>query len=275
MSGEVYTWGTPLAGGPAERAVRAAVALRNALLRDASAFVAMSRRIRDEFLAAGVPEERVAHIPHGVDTARFRPGLASERSGLRRRLGLAEEGGLVCYTGRLLRGKGLEHLVDAFAMVAPRAPEARLLLVGSGAGQALSVEDALRERARRAGLGDRVIFAGRVDDVSDFLRASDVFAFPSEFEALGISLVEAAACGLACVGSRTGGIVDVIEEGRSGLLVPPGDAAALSAALERLLGDAALRGRLGAGARRVAVERFDAEDSATRYCCLFREISPR
>ena len=275
MSGEVYTWGTPLAGGLADRGLRAAVSLRNRLLRDASAFVAMSRMIREELLAAGVPPERVAHIPHGVDTARFRPAQDGERRELRRRHGLPEEGLLVCFTGRLLRGKGLEPLVDAFAVVAPRVPEARLLLVGSGAGQALSVETALRERTRKAGLGDRVIFPGRVDDVADYLRASDVFAFPSEFEALGISLVEAAACGLAGVGSRTGGIVDVIEDGRSGLLVPPGGVAELAAALERLLGDAGLRDRLGAEARQLALDRFDAGDSAARYRCLFREISPR
>jgi glycosyltransferase involved in cell wall biosynthesis len=272
MSGEVYTWGTPLAGGLAGGAVRGVVALRNVLFRDASAFVAMSRKIREEFLAAGVPAEKIAHIPHGVDTARFRPAESAERPRLRRQLGLPETGTLACYTGRLLRGKGLEALVDAFAAVAPRAPEARLLLVGSGAGQALSIEDALRERTRRAGLGARVLFTGRVDRVEDFLRASDVFAFPSEFEALGISLVEAAACGLPSVGSRTGGIVDAIEEERSGLLVPPGDVGALAAALERLLGDPRLRERLGEGARQMAVDRFDAEDSAARYRCLFREV---
>jgi glycosyltransferase involved in cell wall biosynthesis len=128
---------------------------------------------------------------------------------------------------------------------------------------------------REGGLDARVTFAGRVDDVEDWLRASDVFAFPSIFEALGISLVEAAACGLPCVGSRTGGIVDVIEDGQSGRLVPPGDADALAAALRELLADPARRAAMGEAARRVAVQRFDVLDSVERYRSLFREVASR
>jgi glycosyltransferase involved in cell wall biosynthesis len=275
MSGEVYTWGTRYAHGPVAWAVRWATTVRNLWLRDADAFVAMSHRIREEFLAAGVPIERIALLPHGVDTARFRPATEGERAALRARLGLPLHALVVTYTGRLLRGKGLEALVAAFARVAAEEPRAHLSLVGSGSGQALSVEDDLKQRVREGGLDARVTFAGRVDDVEDWLRASDVFAFPSIFEALGISLVEAAACGLPCVGSRTGGIVDVIEDGQSGRLVPPGDADALAAALRELLADPARRAAMGEAARRVAVQRFDVLDSVERYRSLFREVASR
>ncbi len=273
MSGEIYTWGTRYADGPVASAMRWATAARNVWLRDADAFVAMSHRIREEFLAAGVPLERIALLPHGVDTARFRPAAAGERSALRGRLGLPPEAILVTYTGRLLRGKGLETLLAAFGQAAAHEPRAHLSLVGSGSGQALSVEEELRQRVREAGLEPRVTFAGRVDDVEDWLRASDVFAFPSIFEALGISLVEAAACGLPCVGSRTGGIVDVIEDGKTGKLFPPGDTAALAAALGELLSDPARREAMGEAARRVALQRFDVLDSLERYRTLFREVT--
>src|SRR5262249_43097622 len=133
----------------------------------------------------------------------------------------------------------------------------------------------LRRRASEAGLAGRVTFTGRVDAVEDYLRASDLFAFPSEFEALGISLIEAAACGLPALGARTGGIVDVIEEGGSGLLFEPRDAAALAAALSHLLGDAGLRERLGARAREIARSRFDLADSVLRYRALFSALSSR
>jgi glycosyltransferase involved in cell wall biosynthesis len=275
LSGEVYTWGTRFARPPWRGTVAAAVAARNVLLRDADAFVAMSRRIRDEFLAAGVLPEKIAHLPHGVDTERFRPASPAERAALKARLGLPEASVVVTYTGRLLRGKGLETLVDAFALAAARHPAAHLLLVGSGGGQTLSVEDELRRRVSDAGLTDRVTFAGRVDAVEDYLRASDAFAFPSEFEALGISLIEAAACGLPAVGARTGGIVDVIEEGASGLLFEPRDVEGLATALDRLLGDAGLRERFGTRARAVALARFDLEDSVLRYRALFRAVSRR
>ena len=275
MSGEVYTWGTSLDRGWRKQAVFAAVAARNRLMRDADSFVAMSRAIRDEFVAAGAARERVALIPHGVDTARFRPAADGERPALRRELGLPEAGRIIIYTGRLLRGKGLEALLEAFGAVAHEVPEAHLLLVGSGAGQSLSVEDDLRKAAAARSWGARVTFTGRVHDVERWLRASDVFAFPSVFEALGISLVEAAACGLPAVASRTGGIPDVVDEGRSGFLVTPGDTRSLAAALRRLLTDENLSREMGAAARAVAESRFDEGDAVDHYRALFREVAAR
>ncbi len=275
MSGEAYTWGTPLHARPGRDLVQAATRARNLLLRDADAFVAMSSLIRDEFVAAGCREGRVHHIPHGVDTERFRPARADERAASRRRFGWPEGATVVTYTGRLLRGKGLESLVQAFAAVAADHPSAHLALVGSGEGQALSVEEALHAAVAGAGLRERVTFTGRLDAVEDALRASDVFAFPSEFEALGLSLIEAAACGLPAVASRTGGIVDVVEDGRSGWLVPARDPGRLAEALGRLLRDGAERERLGARAREVALERFDAATSVARYRELFLELIGR
>lgn len=275
LDGTAFTWGKGWASGTAGRLVRSAlVSLRNPLLRDADRFVAMSRLIRQEMLAAGVDPARVALIPHGVDTARFRPAADGERSALRSQLGIPS-GVVAAYTGRLLRGKGLEVLIEAFSLVAAENPELRLLLVGSGEGQSLSVEPELRRRVSELGLAARVHFAGRSDHVEDWLRAADLFVFPSLYEALGISLVEAAACGLPAIGSRTGGIVDVIEDGGSGLLVPPGDGAALAQALRELGKDAERRRTLGAHARSLALRRFDERDSLARYRALFAEISPR
>jgi len=274
LSGEAWTWGKAWAGGPAGRLARGLFAMRNRLLRDADAFVAMSRAIREEMLAAGVPGERIALVPHGVDTERFRPADAAERAALRARLGLPD-GVLAAWSGRLLRGKGLETLLGAFARVAGDVPDLRLLLVGSGEGQALSVEDELRRRAAEAGLAERIVFTGRVERVEDVLRAADLFVFPSVFEGLGISLVEAAACGLAAVASRTGGIVDVVEDGRSGLLVAPGDASALGEGLRVLGTDPARRSAMGREARRVALARFDERDAFDRYRGLFREVATR
>jgi len=272
MSGEVYTWGTPLHVPAVRRAVGLGTSARNLLLRDADAFVAMSHAIAAECVAAGAAPERVVRLPHGVDTARFRPASDDERRALRVRYGLPESAVIATYTGRLLRGKGLETLVDAFAAIAAEEPRAHLMIVGSGEGQSLSVEPELRESVRQRGLGELVTFTGRVDDVAERLRASELFAFPSEFEGLGISLVEAAACGLPAVGARTGGIVDVIEEGASGLLVPPRDASALASALRTLVADPERRRQMGRRAREVARDRFDLEDSVSRYVALFREL---
>jgi glycosyltransferase involved in cell wall biosynthesis len=274
LDGEAFTWGKRWANGPLGRLVRGLVRVRNAWLRDACAFVAMSRAIRDEMVGAGVPAERIALLPHGVDTRRFRPASPSEREALREALGLGA-GTLLVYSGRLLRGKGLDTLLDAFAVASEGRPDLHLALVGSGEGQALSVEDELRRRAGEMGLRGRVSFAGRVDAVEDHLRAADLFVFPSEFEALGIALVEAAACGLPAVATRTGGIVDVVEDGVSGRLVAPRDAAGLAAAIAALAGDPTARAEMGRAARAAVLARFDERDGVERYRALFREVTPR
>jgi glycosyltransferase involved in cell wall biosynthesis len=275
LSGEAYTWGTPLQGLSAERLVRAAVRARNLLFRDADAFVAMSSLLRNEFVRAGCPESRVHLVPHGIDVDRFRPASPDERRALRRGFGWPAEATVLVYTGRLLRGKGLDSLLLAFRSVAAEDPAAFLALVGSGAGQMLSVEDDLRTSVAALGLTERVAFTGRLENVEDALRASDLFVFPSEYEALGLSLLEAAACGLPAVASRTGGIVDVVEDGRSGCLVPPRDAKALARAILRLTGDPASRRLMGVRAREEACARFDARDNVARYRALFTELAGR
>jgi glycosyltransferase involved in cell wall biosynthesis len=128
---------------------------------------------------------------------------------------------------------------------------------------------------REGNLEDRVLFTGRVDDLADHVRAADVFAFPSVFEAFGISLVEAAASGVPAVASRTGGIVDVVEEGRSGLLVTPGSEEELGSALQALVRSPQRRAEMGERARRVALRRFDERDAVARYAALFRETAGR
>jgi glycosyltransferase involved in cell wall biosynthesis len=275
LSGAVYLWGTALDRAPFRQVVSLLSAERNRVLKRADAFVAMSRQIRDECVDAGMPSDRVHLIPHGVDTRRFAPADSGERASLRKRLGLPEDAVIVANTGRLLRGKGLDVLLDAFAPLTRDIPHAHLLIVGSGDGQPLSVEEDLRRRVETEGLGARVTFTGRVDAVEDWLRASDIFAFPSLFEGLGLSLLEAAACGLPTVGSRTGGIVDVIDDARSGFLVPPGDGAALGQTLRVLVEDGGSRTALGAEARRIACARFDVEAMFERYLELFTRLSTK
>jgi glycosyltransferase involved in cell wall biosynthesis len=272
LSGEVYTWGKDW--GPARcELVFAATRVRNQWLKKADVFVAMSHAIEAEMRTAGIADDKILRIPHGVDLERFRPASAANKRALRQKLGLPESARLVTYTGRLLEGKGLEMLLDVFTGVARTHPDSQVMLVGAGDGQTLSIEDDLRSHSMIGPLVGRVIFPGRVDNVEDYLRASDVFVFPSVFEALGISLVEAAACGLPCIGSRTGGIVDVIEHEQTGLLFEPGEADGLAAALERVLSDAALAARLGRGARERAERDFEWTSSVQSYRALFAGLA--
>jgi glycosyltransferase involved in cell wall biosynthesis len=273
MSGAIYTWGTAFDSGLPRAFVTGVVAARNRFFADADALVAISTRTRDEFLKAGLPPGRVKLIGHGIDVEAFRPVSLDERAVLRESLTLPTGSQLITFTGRLLRGKGVEVLIEAFRRLAARQPLAHLLIVGSGSGQVLSVEEALRRQVAEAGLSERVTFTGRVDNVADFLRASDVYCLPSYFEAMPLSLIEAAGCALPCVASRVGGIVDVIDDGRSGVLVDPGDAVGLAAALGAVLDLPERRAALGTAARAAVLARFDERDNVVRYRELFQELA--
>ena len=178
---------------------------------------------------------------------------------------------MVTYTGRLIKGKGLETLFAAMGALAD-LPTWHLLLVGSGQGQVISIEDTLRQEAERGGLRGRVTFTGRVDNVPAYLQATDVFVFPTLDEALGMSAVEAQACGLPAVASRTGGVPDIVEDGVTGLLVSPGNAASLADALRKLLTDSGLRDRFARAARTRTEQRFALHTMVARYADLFRSL---
>jgi glycosyltransferase involved in cell wall biosynthesis len=248
--------------------VRLLLAGRNRVLRGADAFVAISRAIRDEMVAAGVAPERITLIPNAVDTSVFRPPTPEEKAGLRRELGLASGETVFVYTGRLVRYKGLPLLLRAWGAVARGRAGLRLLLVGEGGEDMDNCEAELKEYVRRHGLAPSVTFTGGVADVHRYLQASDAFVFPTENEAFGISLVEAMACGLPCLASAAGGVTDIVTPGRDGLLVPPGDGAALEAGLRGLASDPAERARLGWAARATVVERFGVEAVVDEYARL-------
>lgn len=248
--------------------------LRNLLLRRTGAVVAISEAIAREAVESGFAKAKVHLIPHGIDMSEYAPVGADEKLARRRALGLPEEKLLVTYTGRLIQGKGLETLFAALRSLAD-LPALHLVLVGSGAGQVISIEDKLREEALTEALRGRVTFLGRVDNVAACLQASDIFAFPTLDEALGMSAVEAQACGLPAVASRTGGVPDVIEDGVTGILVPPGDADQLARGLRTLAEDAELRGRYAAAARTRTQARFALGTAVSRYAELFRSLTHR
>lgn len=121
-------------------------------------------------------------------------------------------------------------------------------------------------------MSERVIFLGHQEDVRPYLQASDVFALPSLAEGMANSLLEAMATGLPCVGTRVGGIVDLIVDGISGLLVEPGDAHRLAEAILRLLQDPDLATNLGVAARRTVERGYSIEQVAEQYVKLYQEM---
>jgi len=275
LSGEFFGPGLARFGlSPSSLPVRAALALRNRLLVRADAFVAISSVLEQELLEHGVPAERIHRIPNGVDIQSFRPPEAGERESLRRQLSLPVEAALVVYTGRLVSYKGLPLLLRIWTEVARRHTEAHLVLVGEGGSDIHNCEAELRSMARADGGSARVHFAGAVEHVGDYLRAADVFVFPSEEEAFGLSVVEAMATGLPVVATTAGGLVDVVSEENGALPVRLGDGEELTAALDRVLSDPELARTLGERGRRTAVAKFGLESVRDAYLGLIDPTSP-
>jgi glycosyltransferase involved in cell wall biosynthesis len=258
-------------GGVHRRLMRALIGLRNPILLRAERFVSISRAITEEYLTCGVLPERVVVITNGIDTARFAPISPAEKQQLRRRLELPNRF-LCIYTGKLNRGKGLTMLLRAWRRLGGGNSHLHLLLVGSGAHQFLSLEEELRRFVLTYDLERQITFTGAVSNVEDYLRASDLFLFPSQSEALGISLVEAMACGLPVVATRAGGIQDVVDDGLDGRLIEVGDEDGLVRAVESLYEDPGTRAALGRAARAKAVTAFGIDAVAEAHERLFRSL---
>jgi glycosyltransferase involved in cell wall biosynthesis len=274
MSGEFFAGGLArIRLKPDSFWVRGALRIRNRWLAQADAFASLSREQTDEFIRCGVPPERIAVIPQSVRTDRFKPASADERARLRQRLGIPQDALIVIYTGRIVSYKGLPLLVQIWLDVLAKFPNARLFAVGGGGVDVFNCEAEIRRRVEQAQLQNSVTLTGAVHNVEDYLQASDLYALPTQNEAFPLALLEAMACALPCVSTPVGGIPDIIRHGENGWLVPAGDADALRDAILQLLGDAALRARLGQAALETARTRYAREKVTEQYIDLFRRLT--
>jgi glycosyltransferase involved in cell wall biosynthesis len=210
--------------------------------------------IRDTLIEQGYRPDNIVVIRNGIVLSRF--GKREKGAALRRDLGLQPSAPLVFVFSRLNRMKGVEYFLDAAALLAPRFPEVRFLIVGDGAAR-----KELEDRAGRLGLAERVIFTGFRKDVPDLLPEAAVSVLPSLSEGLSNSLLESMASGVPAVAARVGGNPEIVEHNVSGLLVPERDSAALAGAIGSLLEDPQLAARLGEAGRRRVAELFSMERS--------------
>ena len=213
-----------------------------------------------------LPGIAVQAISCGVDVARFRPRPAAEHEALRRRWDLPVPASVGLYVGRVDRDKDVSLLVRAMALT----PEPELLVV---AGKGLELE-ALRRGARRAGLGERIRFLGYVEDdaLPGLYAACDLFVMPSAVELLSIATLEAMASGLPVAAARAGALPELVEQGVTGALFAPRDAAGAAAALRSLAGPWEGRARVAEAARaRARAHRI--ERTRQRFETLYDEVA--
>lgn len=226
---------------------------------------AISPAVAECLAAGGVPRERIGVIPEAVDFRRIAP--LRGRDAVRAAEGATTGGVVLLAMAALVRRKGLDVLLDAVAALAGNGMRPAVWLAGDG-----PERGALAAQAERLGLGAQVRFLGYRRDVGDLLAACDILVLPSRREGLGNAALEAMGAGRPVVASAVGGLAEAVIDGRTGLLVPPEDTAALGAALERLLRDEGLRGRLGAAGPSRIGEGFLPEQMVAAYERLYGEI---
>jgi glycosyltransferase involved in cell wall biosynthesis len=270
MSGDFFASGLKAVHmTPAALPFQLFLAGRNAVLRRAHHFVAITAGIAEELRRHGVDRAVIHTITNSVDTETFRPLRNGDRLALRRRLGIPQKRTIVTYTGRLVTYKGLPLLVRVAERLQRHHDDVGFVLIGSGGLDIHNCEAELRAFVGARGLEHAIHFAGEVSNVHEFLQASDIFVLPTEDDAFPLSLVEAMACGLPVVSTPVGGIPDIVTHGENGLLVAPGDFDRLHAALRDLIGDPGRARSLGEAAALTVRRRYSREMVADRYLELF------
>ena len=236
-------------------------------IQRADALMACSANIADYAAAnCGVPREEIAVVHCGVDAEDFRPADGAAA---------AAERPTVLFVGNLAANKGVVTVVEAVLRLRERHPDIRLQLLGK-ADDDFAAD--LRARLRRAGAAATVEFRGFVarEALPAYYRAARVFCSPSQHEG-GVANVylEAMACGCPVIASTSGGAVEAVSHGATGLLVPPGDVAATAAALDRVLADGELRRRMSLAARRRVEEYFAMDRYIERVLAVYRRAIER
>ncbi len=226
--------------------------------------IAVSRAIGSVVERGGVPPQRLRLVYEGVPDRSPAPGGEEALAELGVPAGVPVIGNVAALTGH----KDQATLVEAMALLRPRRPEARLVIVGEG-----ELRPALEAQVRERGLGDRVAFAGFRRDLDRLLPACSVFCLSSRLEGLGTSLLDAMAFGLPVVATAAGGIPEAVEDGVTGRVVPTRDPGALADALAEVLADEEQRRAWGAAGRRRFLERFTAEHMVDETLRVLAELA--
>lgn len=226
-------------------------------------FVAVSTRDAERMMSVeGVPAQKIVMIPNA-----YVPRPGSGDTDLRAELGLGPATPLIVVVAQLRPQKALEVLLEAFPRVREAVPETHLAIAGDG-----ECRSALEAQARTLGQAERVHFLGRRSDVDAILRAGDVAVMSSDFEGTPLVAYECIANRTPLVATAVGGLPDIIEDGRTGRLVPPRDPRALATAIVELLSDPAQRAEIVAAAAQRA-EEFTIATATSRFAALYERLA--
>jgi glycosyltransferase involved in cell wall biosynthesis len=233
-----------------------------------SRIVAISEHIREVLIQSGLKPEQVTTIRTAINLSQFAPCEKNQQ--LLKELNFPPECAIIGIVARLTERKGFKNLFEAVKLLIDEGRNLRCLVVGGGA----STEKiaALNNHAASLGISPYILLTGRRSDIPDILSLLDVFILPSLAEGLGRSMLEAMAAGRPIVATTVGGIPEAIEDGKSGLLVPPDDSRALAQAIALLLDNPEKAQELGRASRKRAELLFDQTKMIDGICALYEEL---
>lgn len=231
--------------------------------------IAVSNATRRDWIErTGLSAERVVTIHNGINPDHFSRQYARETA--KKKLGLPADSLVIGGMGRLDAAKGFCYLIEAVARLSSDFPDVVLAIAGTG-----DLLGELEQLARKLDVSQKVHFLGFQENVGLFLDSLDVFVMASLCEALGYALLEAMAHGVPAIGTRIGGIPEVVAEGKTGFLCPAADANGLAAAIVPLLKSSELRKELGANARDRVVKHFHEDDMIRKTLAVYLETLGR
>jgi glycosyltransferase involved in cell wall biosynthesis len=257
-------------------------ALKRYCFRRADRVIGLSRALTDSCLRAGLDPARVVRIANGVQLDRFPPSNPSRQRAVRAALGLDPNRQYLAFVGSALHRKGIDVVVEAFIQIAHRLPNVDLLVVGPCNFQDTTRHDPSRQQLIRqlnvcleqAGCEARVHWVGQVENVVDYLRAADVFFFPTRREGLPNALAEAMASGLPVVTARLPGITtDLVDEGIEGRLIEGHEPGPYAQAVIDLFENPDEQQRMGRRARERIVHEFDLKQVVGKYASQYEQLS--
>lgn len=217
-----------------------------------------------------IEPQRIVKIYNGIETDEYcisDAEIAHRRSSFRKKSDLGKNVPVIGVIGRLVWQKGFKYFIEAIPDVLKEFKEARFLLVGEG-----ELEDELKMKSKKLKLEDKIIFTGFMGDIKDVLASIDIFVMPSLLEGLPMILLEAMAMGKPIVATDIDGMQEVLDHGKTGLLVPSKDPEALSEAIVNLLIHRDKAHQMGINARRVVEERFGVDIMVQRVEEVYEEL---
>ena len=231
-----------------------------------NAIIVPSDVSRQEYASMiGINTDKISIIYNGVDTSKFN---RSNSNYLQNELNLPQEALVIGSVARFDPVKNIDGLIHAFAGMSPASREGcRLLLVGDG-----PERERLEQEAKSLHVRDQVVFAGMSSEVEKFLRLMDLYVQPSHFEGVPNAVLEAMAAGLPVLATNVGGVPEIVQHEKTGLIVPPKDQAALSQAMEHLIANEGLRRTLGSQGAQIAASKFSIQKMVADYEGLFERI---